>query len=62
MVAGCVRTNAFEAYIFDFFHDSPPPKKTAVFFNETNVSWLLDTRKDAVEKKSIPCIFLRAKV
>ena len=33
----------------DWFYDSPPPKPV-IFFN-TNISWLLDTRKDTVEKK-----------
>ena len=35
--------------VCDCFYDSPPPKNQR--FSITNVSWLLDTRKDAIESK-----------
>ena len=41
------------------FCDSLPPQ-TSDFVSLTNVSWLLDTRKDAMKKVST-CIFLFAK-
>ena len=37
---------------------APPPKETAIFFNE-NVSWLLDTRKDTTEIKAVSHIVSR---
>ena len=42
---------------YDWFYDSPPKKQQ---FSLTNVSWLLDTKKGAIQETS-PYIFLFAK-
>ena len=39
-------------------YSTPSPKKSAIFFSLTNVSWLLDMRKEVTMKNKTSCILL----
>ena len=57
-VATCCAIFAFTVCVTpEWFYDSPPPKPAFFcFLFLTNVSWLLDTRKDTIENKV--CIYV----
>ena len=61
----CIRFRQKKVYTSDWFYDCPPPPKPVISFNERSIinhhqssSWLLDTRKDTIENKVYPYLFL----